>query len=232
MKLKARTALVTGASRGVGLRVALGLARQGARVLVHARRIESARRTAEAIVAEGGEAMPLAAELSDPREVERLADEVLEAGRLDILYNNAAIMEPWRPDLEDHRAEDWTAGFQVNVFAPVRLCLRLVPPMRERGWGRIVNVTSGIEKTPELSAYAASKRALDQFTDDLAVRLEGSGVIVSRLDPGWLRTDLGGPQADHDPDTVLPGALVPVLLPAGAPGGRLFRAQELRGAYP
>jgi NAD(P)-dependent dehydrogenase (short-subunit alcohol dehydrogenase family) len=100
--------------------------------------------------------------------------------------------------------------------------------MRARGWGRIVNLTSGIDKTPQLAAYGSSKWAIDKWTDDLAAALAGTGVIVSRLDPGWLKTDLGGPNADHEPESVLPGALVPALLPDGSPGGQFFRAQDYR----
>jgi NAD(P)-dependent dehydrogenase (short-subunit alcohol dehydrogenase family) len=90
-------------------------------------------------------------------------------------------------------------------------------------------VTSGIDKTPQLAAYGASKWAIDKFTDDLAAELKDTGVLVSRLDPGWLRTDMGSQRAPNDPGTVLPGALVPVLLPDEAPNGQFFRAQELRG---
>ena len=71
---------------------------------------------------------------------------------------------------------------------------------------------------------------MDKFTDDLGAELKGTGVIVSRLDPGWLRTDLGGPNADNAPETVLPGAMIPVLLPDDAPQAQFFRAQELRNA--
>ncbi|MBK8802819.1 MAG: SDR family oxidoreductase [Fibrobacteres bacterium] len=108
---------------------------------------------------------------------------------------------------------DWTTVFQINVFALVRLTARIVPQMVERGWGRVVHVTSGIDKTWRLAACGASKWAVDKFTDDNAAELAGTGVIVSRLDPGWLRTDLGGPNADNAPESVLPGAMVPVMLP-------------------
>lgn len=228
-KLHGRTALVTGSSRGVGRLVAGALAREGARVFVHGRKEAACAATLADIRAIGGDAVACAAELSDPSQVEALADRVLALGGVDILYNNAAIMSPWRERVGQQELVDWQASFQVNVFALVRLCARLVPVMRERGWGRVVNVTSGIDKTPQLAAYGASKWAVDKFTDDLAAELKGTGVIVSRLDPGWLRTDLGGPNADHAPETVLPGALVPVLLPDDAQGGQFFRAQELRG---
>lgn len=229
ISLQGKTALVTGSSRGVGQLVAEGLAREGARLLLHGRSEAACAATLARVRAAGAEATVLAGELSDPAQVERIADRALELGGVDILYNNAAVMHPWREAIEHHTAADWAWSFQVNVVAIVRLCARLVPTMRQRGWGRIVNVTSGIDKTPQLAGYGASKWALDKFTDDLAAELKGTGVIVSRMDPGWLRTDLGGPHAPNDPSTVLPGALVPVLIPDGTPGGQFYRAQELRG---
>ncbi len=227
--LEGRTALVTGSSRGVGQLVAEALAREGARVFVHGRTEAACAATlARVVAASAGRAdhVVLSANLAMGADVEALADRVTALGGVDILYNNAAIMHPWRTQIEDHTLGDWTSSFQVNVFAIVRLCARLVPAMRRRGWGRVVNVTSGIDKTPQLAGYGASKWAIDKFTDDLAAELQDTGVIVSRLDPGWLRTDMGGPRAPNDPSTVLPGALVPVLLPDDSPSGRFFRAQD------
>ncbi|OIR01542.1 (S)-1-phenylethanol dehydrogenase [mine drainage metagenome] len=226
-RLSGRTALVTGSTRGVGRLVAEAIAREGAaRVLVHGRSEEACAETVRLVRAAGAEAIALTAELSDPAQVEALADRVLALGGVDILYNNAAVMHPWRESIDLHTQRDWEWSFQVNVFALVRLCARLIPSMRAKRWGRIVNVTSGIDKTPQLAGYGSSKWAVDKFTDDLAAELKGSGVIVSRLDPGWLRTDLGGQHAPNAPETVLPGALVPVLLPDDAAGGQFFRAQD------
>jgi NAD(P)-dependent dehydrogenase (short-subunit alcohol dehydrogenase family) len=230
-RLTGKTALVTGSSRGVGKLVAEALAKEGARVIVHGRTLASTGSTLDLVRKAGAEGHAVAGELSDPAQVERIATEVLQKfGGVDILYNNAAVMTTWRESLGQQELSDWTSVFQINVFALVRLTARLVPGMVERGWGRVVHVTSGIDKTWQLAAYGASKWAVDKFTDDMAAELAGTGVIVSRMDPGWLRTDLGGPNADNAPETVLPGAMVPVLLPDGAPGGQFFRAQELRGA--
>jgi len=228
-KLTGKKALVTGSSRGVGQLVAIALAEQGCdTIFCHGRTEDACRATAKAVEQAGAKAVIIAAELSDPAQVEQLADRVLEMGGVDILYNNAAIQQGWRGRLSEHTQEDWARIFQINVFAPMRLTVRLVDTMREKKWGRIINLTSGIDKTPQLAAYGASKWAIDKWTDDLAAELKDSGVIVSRLDPGWLSTDLGGPNAENKPETVLPGALVPTLLPDTAEGGQFFRAQELR----
>lgn len=228
-RLSGKTALVTGSSRGVGRLVATALAEQGcSTVYCHGRTEAACRSTAEAVAAAGARPIIVAADLADPEQVESLVNLVLEGGGVDILYNNAGVQQTWRNDLSEMTREDWTYLFQINVFALVRITTRLLGPMRERGWGRIINLTSGIDKTPQLAAYGASKWAVNKWTDDLAAALEGTGVIVSRLDPGWLSTDLGGPNADNKPETVLPGALVPALLSDDAKGGQFFRAQELR----
>lgn len=232
-RLTGKNALVTGSSRGVGKLVAEALAKEGARVIVHGRTLKACEPTLALVRATGAEGHAIAGELSDPAQVERIATEVIQKfGGVDILYNNAGVMATWRESLGQQELSDWTSVFQINVFALVRLTARLVPGMVERKWGRVVHVTSGIDKTYQLAAYGASKWAVDKFTDDMAAELKGTGVIVSRLDPGWLRTDLGGPNADNAPETVLPGAMVPVLLPDDAPGGVFYRAQELRTATP
>ena len=230
-KLAGKTALVTGSSRGVGRLIAEALASQGcSTVYCHGRSEKACADTARAVEKAGAKAVIVAAELAKPDEVERLAAKILAAGGVDILYNNAAVMHPWREKIGDITQDDWAWSFQVNVFAPARLTALLLPPMVERNWGRIVNLTSGIDKTPQLACYGASKWAIDKWTDDLAASLAGTNVIASRLDPGWLKTDLGGPNADNEPETVLPGALVPALLPDGSGNGQFFRAQELRDA--
>lgn len=231
-KLAGKVAFVTGSSRGVGKLVAEALAKQGANVVIHGRTTKACESTLDLVRKAGSQGIIVSGELSDPGQVERIATEALEAfGKIDILYNNAAIQTVWRPEgIVKQELSDWTSVFQVNVFALVRLTARIVPQMVERGWGRVVHVTSGIDKTWQLAAYGASKWAVDKFTDDNAAELKGTGVIVSRIDPGWLRTDLGGPNADNAPESVLPGAMVPVMLPDDAPGGQFFRAQELRDA--
>ena len=231
-KLKGKWALITGASRGVGRQVALGLAEQGCRLLLHARQSQHLGPLLEELRGKKVEARAVAAELSNANEVDALIDGVLrDLGGVDILYNNAAIMSPWR-DAHTTPVDDYRNSFEVNVIALTRLCDRFLPPMLERRWGRIVNVTSGIQNIRELLPYSMSKAAVDRYVRDVTPSLEGTGVIMSLLDPGWLRTDLGGEKAPNAVETCLPGALVPVLLDDGAPSGKFYCAQDYRTDAP
>jgi len=96
--------------------------------------------------------------------------------------------------------------------------------MIENGFGRVINVTSGIKDQPELAPYGASKWAVNKLTEDIAAKLVNTGVRINTLDPGWLRTDLGGPNADHPVEATLPGALAPALVEDDGPNGQFFSA--------
>lgn len=222
--------LVTGASRGVGRQIALGLAEHPVRLILHARTEDNLAPVMAQLAGRGHAVVAEAADLADEQAVDALVDRVLaRTGGVDVLYNNAAIMTPW---CEPHTTpmEDYRRSFEVNVVALVRLCDRLLPPMLARGWGRIINVTSGIAYERELLPYSMSKAAVDRYVRDVSPSLEDTGVIMSLLDPGWLRTDLGGDQAPDPVEAALPGVLVPALVPDGTPSGTLYRAQDYRDA--
>lgn len=227
--LQGKWALVSGASRGVGFHVSEGLARLGYNLVLHSREMSHTKALAANLEGLGVRVVAVCGELSDQAQVDSMLDVALQqAGAIDIVYNNAAIMTPWRENPWDIPAEDFRRSFEVNVVSLARICYRLVPPMLARKWGRVINVTSGIMDQPQLTAYALSKAAVDKFVRDFASQLAGTGVQMNLLDPGWLRTDLGGPKAPNDPSSVLPGALVPALLDDGV-SGRFFHAQDYAG---
>ena len=226
--LSGKWALVTGASRGIGREVARGLAAKGCNLVLHSRTREHCAPLEHELAAIVKVAL-VGAELSVEADVDRLIRESLAAsGAIDVLYNNAAIMTTFRTNYAEVTADDYRRSFEVNVIAAVRITHGLLPRMLARRFGRIVQVTSGIRDQPELMAYAASKAALDKFVRDTVTRLIGTGVTMNLLDPGWLRTELGGPNAPNPVESVMPGALVPALVDDDVQG-QWFSAQDWVG---
>lgn len=224
--LRGKWALVTGSSRGIGRQICLGLADHGCNLVVHSRHQDHTAQLTCELKDKGVQVKQFAAELSDQDQVDAMLSDVLRAvPAIDIAYNNAAVMTPYRSDWLTIPAEDFRTSFEVNVISLVRICHRLIPGMVQRRWGRIVNVTSGIKEQPELIAYALSKAAVDKFVADTACKLRDTGVLINLLDPGWIRTDMGGRHAPNEVESVLPGALMPVWVDDGT-SGKLFRAQD------
>jgi 3-oxoacyl-[acyl-carrier protein] reductase len=226
--IKGKWALVTGASRGIGKQVCLGLAKHGCNVVLHSRDISHTSELAKELESHCIQTQQIAADLGNSEQVSKMVAELSTGPNIDIVYNNAAIMTQYCSDWLNVPSEDLRVSFEVNVTALMKICHAFIPGMVDRGWGRIINVTSGIADQPELIAYAVSKAAVDKFVLDSVGKLEGTGVLMNLLDPGWLRTDLGGPNAPNSVESVLPGALVPALIEDGT-SGKLFRAQDYAG---
>ena len=217
-------ALVTGSSRGIGRQIAIGLAQLGCNVIVHGRSALHVRETVEKLQAYDVRTHAVIADLACADGVRVLLEYLRQSDlTVDILYNNAGIQNEWRP-LFEIDAQSWHRLFQVNVFSLIALTHALIPDMQRRGYGRIINLSSGIQATPQLAPYSVSKAAVDRYTRDLAAELQGSNVLVNCLDPGWCRTNLGGPQAEHEVETILPGALQPALLSDFSDSAYLYRA--------
>ncbi len=228
LDIKNKWALVTGASRGIGYQVSSALAEKGCNLVLHSRQKAHTEKIASELASKGIKVIQLEAELSDNAQVKLLAEKAGEvSGGIDILYNNAAIMTQYRTDIYSAPADEYLKSFAVNTIAPITICNYIIPAMIKRGFGRVVNVTSGIKDEPQLMPYASSKAALDKYVFDMAKHLKGTGVLMNLMDPGWLRTDLGGPNAPNPVESVLPGALVPVLLEDDT-CGVLFCAQNYR----
>ena len=228
-KLDGKWALVTGSSRGIGQQIAWGLGKLGASVIVHGRTVSNTDETIAALREQNVHCHAVAAELDSAEGVQALIEGVKQInGAIDILYNNAAINNEPTPIFEFSMAE-WTRTFQLNLFAMVQLRAAFGPGMRERKWGRIINMTSVIAGQPNLAPYSASKAAVDKYTQDLACEFKDDNVLVNHVDPGWIRTDLGGPNAWEAVESVIPGALVPALLDDGGTSGRFYAAQDFKG---
>ena len=189
--LSPRAALVTGASRGIGRAIAELLARAGARVAVNFRRDEEAAAgLVRAIWQTGGEAVALAADVSDPREARKLVDKAAAVwGRLDILVNNAGVWEADEAGAGD--LEVWDRTLAINVRGAFLVTDAAVPHLQKtRGSIVFVSSTAGQRGEAGHSAYAASKGALVSYTKSLAVELGPRGIRVNCVAPGWVETDM------------------------------------------
>jgi 3-oxoacyl-[acyl-carrier protein] reductase len=225
IQLKGKNALITGSSRGVGQQIAQALAKLECNIIVHGRTKESCAKTIELLKKHKVIVYCVYGDLSDESKVKQIIAQVRNLGiGIDILYNNAAVMSTYHEDYWDHSWNDWMDTFRVNVFAMYSLCSAFIPPMIERGFGRVINLTSGIKDQPELAPYGASKWAVNKLTDDIAAKLAKTGVRINTLDPGWLSTDMGGPNAENPVEATLPGALAPALIDDDGPNGQFFSA--------
>lgn len=227
--LKGKWALVTGANRGLGYRITKFMASQGCNLILHSRDLTHTESVYNEVIAMGVEAYCVAAELSKPEQVQAMIDAIKRKGtQVDILFNDAAVQIAYRTEYFKTPVSDYTESFLINTIAPMMLCYAFMPPMIERGFGRIINTTSGIQNEPQQAGYSASKAALDKVTKDLGTTVEGSDVMINLVDPGWCRTDLGGPKAPNDPDSVIPGMVLGAFADDGK-SGRWISAQDYVG---
>jgi len=225
IELKGKNALITGSSRGIGQQIALGLAKLDCHIIVHGRTKESCVRTLKMLEEFNVNTYSVFGELSDEKNVKNLINQVQNLNiNVDVLYNNAAIMTPFHENIWSHSWDEWAESFSVNVMALYSLCSAFIPKMIVNGFGRVINISSGIKDKPELAPYGASKWAVNKLTEDIASKLENTGVRINYLDPGWLRTDMGGENAEHPVEAVLPGVLAPVLVADNGPNGQFFSA--------
>ncbi|MGZ8622381.1 MAG: SDR family NAD(P)-dependent oxidoreductase [Solirubrobacterales bacterium] len=193
--LKGRTCVVTGASRGIGLATARMLCAEGAGVLLVARTERDVVAAADECVAAGaeagGSAESLACDVTAPDAAERILESAAERfGPPEVIVNNAGTAK-WR-DLEDVPDEDWQAAWELNVMAPMRLMRAAAPDMRERGWGRIVNVASTAGKRPSgaMAEYSVAKAAELSLSRLYADRCAADGVLVNAVCPGPVKSEM------------------------------------------
>jgi short-subunit dehydrogenase len=194
--LEGKRVLITGASSGIGEATARAVAARGAVPLLVARREDELRRVVGDIENAGGRAHAYACDLTDAAAVDRLVDTVLaEHAGVDMLVNNAGRSIRRSLALSYDRMHDFERTMAINYFAPVRLILRLLPQMTERGSGHVVNVvTWGVQvKAPKFAAYIASKTALDTFSRIAGREAYGDGVTFTNIRLSLVRTDMIGP---------------------------------------
>lgn len=232
--LDQKVALITGASRGLGLAIAREYAERGMPLITTARGTDALERAAEEL-SRRTSVLAIAGDLDQVEHRERLVQAGLERfGRIDVLVNNASTLGPTpMPALEDYPLAALARVFRVNTVGPLHLAQLVLPGMRERGSGTIINVTSdaGVEAYAGWGGYGASKAALEHMSRTLIAELVGSGVNVYVVDPGDMNTDMHREaDPDADPSTLAPPeAIAPAfvrLVEKARPSGR-FMAAEL-----
>ncbi|HEY8984379.1 MAG TPA: SDR family oxidoreductase [Streptomyces sp.] len=217
------TALVTGANRGLGLAVAAELHTRGHRVLLAARDEEAAAKAAATL---GALAVPLALDVTDQESVDGA---VARAGSVDILVNNAGVQLDWGEAPSTIGLDLVRRTLDVNLLGAWRMAQALLPGMVGRGWGRVVNVSSGAASfaygpAAQCPAYSASKTALNALTVMLAKETEGTGVLVNSVNPGLVRTRMR-PDAPQSPEDAARRIADAATLPGDGPSGAFLRGE-------
>lgn len=193
--LEGRTAIITGASRGLGLAIARMYVTAGADVLMCARGgkvLEQARKEVAGLATQGQKVIAQVADVSDPADVDRLVEAALRAfPRLHILVNNAGVYGPMGP-IEEVDWDVWVQAIEINLFGSVLLCRAVLPHFKAHRYGKIVQLSGGgaTSPLPRISAYAASKVAIVRFAETLAEEVRDDHIDVNAIAPGALNTRL------------------------------------------
>jgi NAD(P)-dependent dehydrogenase (short-subunit alcohol dehydrogenase family) len=231
---EAKIALVTGANRGLGLETCRQLAGQGVRVILTCRDEAKGEAAAQGLREAGGDVRFHLLNVTDEASIAALADYVVkEFGRVDILVNNAGIFpdpfpgrDPGSNSIFDTPLETIRTAMETNTLAPLRMCQTFIPLMK--GSGRVVNVSSGMGQLSEMNGccpgYRLSKTSVNAMTRIFAEELgAASGVKINACCPGWVRTDMGGANADRSLAEGVKGIVMLALLADDGPSGGFFR---------
>lgn len=225
-------AVVTGANRGIGFEICRQLAGRGVRVVLTSRNAAKGRAAASKLAAERLEIDYHRLDVSSARQVAALTA-FLEScyGRCDVLVNNAGVLpDPKGSRVLSSDTATYRAALETNFFGPLRLIQALVPLMRRHGYGRIVNLSSGLGQLSEMGAgtpaYRVSKAALNVLTRTLAAELAGENILVNSMCPGWVKTDMGGPSATRTVEKGADTAAWLATLADNGPTGGFFRDRK------
>ena len=230
--VSAKTALITGANKGIGFEVARQLGARGFHVFLTARDAHRGKAAAASLAQAGAEVTFLALDVDNPRSVKSMAAALArKTDHLDVLVNNAAILENSDLSVLAVAAGEFERTWRTNTLGPLLVTQALVPLLRKSRRGAVINVSSGWgalhDMGDEAAAYGISKAALNAVTRQLAAAFKPDRVAVNSVCPGWVRTDMGGPGAKR---SVEEGADTVVWLATGAP--RKITGQFLRDRKP
>jgi NAD(P)-dependent dehydrogenase (short-subunit alcohol dehydrogenase family) len=227
-----KVALVTGANRGIGFEVARQLGRKGLEVVIGARDAAKGEAAAHKLRDEGLTVTFTQLDVADDGSVARAVDSIMKRlGHIDVLVNNAGIyLDKYGDSVVDAKLDLIRKTFETNTLGALRLAQKIIPQMARNGYGRVVQLSSGMGQLSEMNGgspgYRISKTALNAVTRIFADEFKDRGVLVNSVCPGWVRTDMGGSEAEL---TVEQGADTVVwlaTLPDNGPTGGFFRERE------
>lgn len=220
--LTGRTALVTGASRGLGFAMARGLAQAGARIVLNARDPGALEAAADVLRGEGHAVASATFDVTDPTAVAAALAPILANGQIDILVNNAGIQR--RAPILEQTDETWREMFDVHVHAAVKVARVVAPGMIARGRGKIINICSVMSEVgrPTVAPYTAAKGALKMLTKAMAIDLAPHGIQVNGIGPGYFATEMN--------QALIANAEFDAFVKRRTPAGRWARPEELAGA--
>jgi 3-oxoacyl-[acyl-carrier protein] reductase len=228
-RLAGKVVIISGASRGIGKGLALGVAREGANVVCAARTVTprsdglagTIHETVAAIEADGGTAIAVRCDVGNPDDVTALVRETVDTyGRVDVLVNNA--MSPTRGLFRETTADAWDESMRINVRSLFTTCQAVIPHMIEQGSGSIINISSGAAvhvvsagMPPGYLVYSVAKAALERFSTALALEMADEGIAVNALRPGAVKTEMSVHELGADFDWSgwqEPAAVVPAVV--------------------
>lgn len=235
-----RIALVTGGNRGLGLETCNQLGEKGYRVLLGARDAKKGEAAAESLRKKGHDTRFIELDVASDSSIrEVVACIEREHGGVDVLVNNAGILPSGRStqgsksnesDTFEASVEALRETMETNVYGPLLLCQALVPLMRKRGYGRVVNLSSGMGQLSDMNggypAYRISKTAINAVTRIFADETQGQNILVNSVCPGWVKTDMGGEGAELPVEKGADTIVWLATLPDGGPTGGFFRERE------
>lgn len=229
-----KVAVVTGANRGLGFEACRQLAKKGIQVILTSRDEAKGKAAAEKLQAEGLDVIDYVLDVTSAPSCDRLAQFIQDRfGRLDILVNNAGVL------LDDSESDGSIFNLKIstlqktletNTFAPLILCQALIPLMKERNYGRVVNVSSGAGQLHDMNtgypSYRISKTALNAVTRIVANELKGTNILVNAMCPGWVKTDMGGENAPRTPEQGVDTIVWLATLPDNGATSGFFRDRQ------
>jgi NAD(P)-dependent dehydrogenase (short-subunit alcohol dehydrogenase family) len=227
-----RIAVVTGGNKGLGFEICRQLAGKGVHVLLTARDPAKGEKAAQELRGKGLNVLFHPLDVTRAEQIQALARHMADAhGRCDVLVNNAGIMIDRRSASVTHaKMETFRSTLETNFYGPLMVTQALVPLMRKHRYGRVVNLSSGLGQLEDMGdgtpAYRVSKTALNALTRMFATATSDDGVLVNAMCPGWVRTDMGGPNASRGVEKGAETAVWLATLPDGGPTGGFFRDKK------